>query len=329
MHQPLNSRALFFPLLTLPLQQPIVPILSKYMICTFEGYSDTVFLRKFYCGDVYRAVSIGDARPCILYRIDLETIDDEALENVSRDYRFCSQLSCPFIRRYTRILEEKSTVILESEDCANGTLEQLLADQRNGLAQMPITENLIWEIAAQLLKALEYLHHPEPSDQSAPEAESVHSPIVHHNINPSCIYFDSSGNVKLGGFEHAKTGPSFTRGFLAIGSSYHMAPEMAQGEQGATYTTKIDIWSLGCVLLEVATMKLPPFDPREIMGTPQVFIKDFSFQLSRFIHRCLIFDPVIRPSAKDLLTNCEIKIALERLVNSASRSQQKVDALNN
>lgn len=298
------------------------------MICVFKDYEDAVFLRKIYCGDVYRAVCITDSRPCMLYKVDINAIDDEALENISRDYRFCSQLNCPFIRKYTRIIEEESTVILESEDYANGTLEQLLADQRNGLAQMPITENLIWEIAAQLLKALEYLHHPEPEDHDAP-ADSARSPIVHHNITPACIFFDSSGNVKLGGFDHAKAGSSFERGFLAIGSSYHMAPEMAQGEQGTLYSTKIDIWSLGCVLLELATMRLPPFDPREIMGTPQLFIKDFSFQLGRFIHKCLIFDPNIRPSAKDLLTNCEIKIALERLVNSASRSQQKVDTLDN
>lgn len=220
-------------------------------------------------------------------------------------------------------------MILESEYCANGTLEHLLGDQRNGLAQMPITENLIWEIAAQLLKALEYLHHPESRDQSSVDEDTVHYPIVHHNISPTCIYFDSSGDVKLGGFEYAKAGLSFTRGLLAIGSSYHMAPEMAQGEPGSSYSTKIDIWSLGCVLLEIATMKLPPFDPQEVMGTPQIFVKDFSFQLTRFIHKCLIFDPNIRPSAKDLLTNCEIKIALERLVNSCGRSQQKVDAQNN
>lgn len=299
------------------------------MIRSLKSHNDIVFLRKIYCGDVYKAVRASDAIPCILYLIDLDTIDDEALENISRDYRFCSQLNCLFIRKYMHIIEEKSTVILESEDCVNGTLEHLLGEQRNGLAQMPITENLIWEIAAQLLKALEYLHHPESREKGNVDEDAVHYPIVHHNISPTCIYFDSLGNVKLGGFEYAKTGLSFIRGFLAIGSSYHMAPEMAQGEQGMTYTTKIDIWSLGCVLLEIATLKLPPFDPREIMSTPQIFVKDFSFQLGRFIHKCLIFDPNIRPSAKDLLTNCEIKIALERLVNSSSRSKQKTDISNN
>jgi serine/threonine protein kinase len=48
------------------------------------------------------------------------------------------------------------------------------------------------------------------------------------------------------------------------GTSYWMAPEIvATGSEG--YDSKVDIWSLGCVVLEMWTAKRPWADEREIM----------------------------------------------------------------
>ena len=74
---------------------------------------------------------------------------------------------------------------------------------------------------------------------------------------------DLNGGVKLADFGASKRLVdmlSFNEGFKTVtGSPYWMAPEVIQGSStGGTYGRKADIWSLGAVVIEMATGK-PPF----------------------------------------------------------------------
>ncbi|MCB0033226.1 MAG: serine/threonine protein kinase, partial [Anaerolineales bacterium] len=80
--------------------------------------------------------------------------------------------------------------------------------------------------------------------------------MVHRDIKPANIMFNSQGQVVLGDFglvRIASDSHISVAGTIA-GTPYYMSPEQARGESGDTRT---DIYSLGVVLFELATMRLP------------------------------------------------------------------------
>ena len=74
-----------------------------------------------------------------------------------------------------------------------------------------------------------------------------------------------------------------------------------------TYSSKCDIWSLGCVIYELASLK-PPFLAKNMAELSQKVIKGvypdipkhFSSSLKKIIALCLNTNPSSRPSAYDL-----------------------------
>ena len=47
-----------------------------------------------------------------------------------------------------------------------------------------------------------------------------------------------------------------------VGTPYYLAPEACQSNP---YTTKSDIWALGCVIFELCSLK-PPFNADNLLG---------------------------------------------------------------
>lgn len=91
------------------------------------------------------------------------------------------------------------------------------------------------------------------------------------------------------------------------GSPYWMAPEVVMNTGG--YSLAVDIWSLGCTILEMATSK-PPWSQYE--GVAAIFkignskdIPEIPDHLSNdaksFIRLCLQREPSLRPTATQLL----------------------------
>ena len=129
----------------------------------------------------------------------------------------------------------------------------------------------------------------------------------HRDVKASNILLDKDGSCRLGDYgvssiikeEGNKT---------YVGSLCWMAPEIALNLE---YTYKIDIWSLGITAIEIANGK-PPYNNL----SPIEFIEEaksnrvptlnednfkFSTEFKNFVSNCLIKDPKLRPSAKELL----------------------------
>jgi ankyrin repeat protein len=96
---------------------------------------------------------------------------------------------------------------------------------------------------------------------------------------------------------------------LARGTTGYRAPELCREE--ATFTTKVDIWALGCILYEVAVGKKvfpSDFDTREYaaakrmlpISLPSSIDEDVQSPLSNLIREMLRINPKDRPSAEEL-----------------------------
>ncbi|KAF5329607.1 hypothetical protein D9619_009406 [Psilocybe cf. subviscida] len=102
--------------------------------------------------------------------------------------------------------------------------------------------NVVCLVAHSVLEGLTYLY-------------DVHR-IIHRDIKPSNILLNSEGDIKLCDFGvSGELINSIANTF--VGTSIYMSPERIQG---AEYTVKSDVWSLGIALIELATGRFPFYD---------------------------------------------------------------------
>lgn len=96
------------------------------------------------------------------------------------------------------------------------------------------------------------------------------------------------------------------------GTPYYASPEVWKDE---AYDWRSDIWSLGCVLYEMTTLK-PPFRAANMEGLykkvlkgvyPRINQKTYSEDLSAVIKSLLQLKPDLRPSCQEILEMQEVK----------------------
>lgn len=141
---------------------------------------------------------------------------------------------------------------------------------------------------------------------------SLHSMnIFHRDIKPANILLSkNSSEAKLADMNVSiicKTGLARTQ----TGTPYYTSPEVWMERP---YDGKSDVWSLGCVLYEMAAQS-PPFTAKDIASLKRRITENdfqripsiYSDELESFIRMCLTKDQWKRPSAKDLLQLSIIK----------------------
>ncbi len=106
----------------------------------------------------------------------------------------------------------------------------------------PLSADEIDRYFTQLADALDYAHAMG---------------IVHRDLKPSNVLLDTRGNLFLTDFGIAKLlegSPEFTNTGALIGTPAYMSPEQAQGQR---VDLRTDIYSLGIVLYEMVTGRVP------------------------------------------------------------------------
>jgi serine/threonine protein kinase len=172
--------------------------------------------------------------------------DDFRLRRFQSEARAASALNHPNILTIHEVGENDGVYFIATEFIDGQTIRELI---RN--TQLPLEE--ILEIAEQVASALSVAHA---------------AGIVHRDIKPENIMRRRDGLVKMLDFGIAKllepetpNRPNHTVGFrtlteagLVMGTANYMSPEQARGLQ---VDERADIWSLGVVLYEMLTGRLP------------------------------------------------------------------------
>ena len=195
--------------------------------------------------------------------------------------------------------KKKLTINILLEYVPGGSVRNLL--DRFG----PLDEKIIKIYVKQILEGLKYLHSKE---------------IVHRNLKCSNILVDNDATVKLSDFDSSKrifstdkkgesTKESVSRvEFSDSISPYWLAPEVVLN---AGYNKAADVWSIGCIMLEMRTGTLPwseaGTDSINVLNTiatasggPIIQPGIFNSLALAFIKRCFCRDPVKRPTVGEL-----------------------------
>lgn len=193
------------------------------------------------------------------------------------------------VRYYqTDMADDMKSIDVLLEFVPGGSLRDIL--ERYG----PLELDVIRNYGKQLVHGLNYLHQNK---------------IVHRDLKSANIMIASDGILKVGDFGSSRKFEE-NDGFLCKslrGSPYWMAPEVVAREG---YTFSADVWSLGCVLIEMATGR-PPWSnySNETPKVLQLILKADSYpdipknnpQLKLIIEKCLNRNQASRPSTTELL----------------------------
>ncbi|KAL6551936.1 hypothetical protein OROGR_008090 [Orobanche gracilis] len=240
-------------------------------------------------GHVYLGFNSENGQMCAIKEVKVVSDDQsskESLKQLNQEIALLSRLSHANIVQYygSDLNEERLSVYLEY--VSGGSIHKLL--QEYG----PFGEPVIQNYTRQILSGLAYLHGRS---------------TVHRDIKGANILVDPNGEVKLADFGMAKHITSCSSMLSFKGSPYWMAPEVVMNTNG--YSLPVDLWSLGCTILEMATSK-PPWSQYE--GVAAIFkignsrdtpeIPDhLSANAKNFIRLCLQREPSTRPTASQLL----------------------------
>ncbi|GAB4826341.1 hypothetical protein Ancab_009207 [Ancistrocladus abbreviatus] len=248
-------------------------------------------------GHVYVGFNSETGEMCAIKEVTLFSDDAKSKESarqLGQEIALLSRLRHPNIVQYygSETVDDKVYIYLEY--VSGGSIYKILQEYGK------LGELAIRSYTQQILSGLAYLHAKN---------------TVHRDIKGANILVDPNGRVKLVDFGMAKhiTGQSCPLSFK--GSPYWMAPEVIKNLNGANLA--VDIWSLGCTVLEMATTK-PPWSQYE--WVPAMFKIGNSKELpaipdhlskegKEFVMLCLQRNPQNRPTAAQLLEHPFLKNA--------------------
>ena len=117
---------------------------------------------------------------------------------------------------------------------------------QNVKSRTRIKEPEIWKALVEITRGLKSLHDKK---------------ILHRDLKAANIFISQDNTYKLGDLNVSKVlkkGLAYTQ----TGTPYYASPEVWQDQP---YDMKSDIWSLGCVLYEMAALE-PPFKASDLQS---------------------------------------------------------------
>ena len=240
---------------------------------------------------VYKVMRIVDKKIYALKKVKLLNLSDKEKENALNEVRILASVKSNFVVSYKEAFfdEKDRTLCIVMEFADNGDLYQKITEHKK--RSLFFEESTIWRIFIQLVKGLKALHDLN---------------ILHRDLKSANVFLYSNGEAKIGDLNVSKV----TRGGLGTtqtGTPYYASPEVWSD---FPYDNKSDIWSLGCVLYEMITLR-PPFRANNMEGLykkvtkgqyskiPDIFSNDL-YQMVQFL---LQVNPKLRPNCDQILNH--------------------------
>ncbi|XP_050743071.1 serine/threonine-protein kinase 10 isoform X1 [Drosophila biarmipes] len=242
-------------------------------------------------GKVYKAQHKEHKRYAAAKMCQLE--DEENLSDHMVEIDILSEIKHPnVVELYEAFsLDDKLWMLIEY--CDGGALDSIMVE-----LEKPLTEPQIAYVCKHMTEGLTFLHRNK---------------VIHRDLKAGNVLLTMEGGVKLADFGvSAKNKHTMQKHDTFIGTPYWMAPELVLCEtfRDNPYDHKVDIWSLGITLIELAQME----PPNSEMSPMRVLLKiqkseppkleqpsRWSKEFNDFLKKSLVKDPQVRPTTDVLM----------------------------
>jgi len=170
----------------------------------------------------------------------------------------------------------------------NGDLFQQIQYCQKHQQFMP--EKDVWRILIQVVRGLKALHDLR---------------IMHRDLKSANVFLYKDGTAKLGDMNVSKVANKRGLNYTQTGTPYYASPEVWRDEP---YDVKSDIWSLGCVVYEMVSLR-PPFTADDMQGLFKKvnkghfarIPKQYSNEMWQLVKSLLQVNPQSRPNCEQMM----------------------------
>ncbi|XP_026165377.1 mitogen-activated protein kinase kinase kinase 4 isoform X2 [Mastacembelus armatus] len=252
-------------------------------------------------GKVYTCINVDTGELMAMKEIRFQPNDHKTIKETADELKIFEGIKHPNLVRYFGVELHREEMYIFMEYCDEGTLEEV--------SRLGLQEHVIRLYSKQITTAINVLHE--------------HG-IVHRDIKGANIFLTSSGLIKLGDFgcsvklrNNTHTMPGEVNSTL--GTAAYMAPEVITRAKGEGHGRAADIWSLGCVLIEMVTGKRPWHEYEHNfqimykvgMGHKPPIPEKLSTEGKDFLGHCLESEPKCRWTASMLLDHPFVKVCTD------------------
>jgi len=240
---------------------------------------------------------------CVLKEIDISRMPEKRRSEAVNEVKVLSRLRHPFIINYRESYVDNGLLCIVTDYAEKGDLYHVIHRQKE-LGKL-FVESLVMQWFMQIALALKHIHDRR---------------ILHRDLKTQNIFVSGPGLgcMKVGDFGIARV-LQHTQDCArtAIGTPFYLSPEICQEKP---YSFKSDIWSLGCVLYEMATLR-HAFDAdsmrglvlKILRGVPPQVPSHFSLELRSLVSDMLTKDPIHRPTIDQVLRRPAVRAQMERV----------------
>ena len=253
-------------------------------------------------GKVYLALHAITGELMAVKRVEMPSDSGTQLDHkkrgmvdaLKREIGLLRELQHPNIVQYLGSSSDQQYLNIFLEYVPGGSVAAMLTSYG------PLREPLIRNFVRQILTGLAYLHGRD---------------IIHRDIKGANVLVDNKGGIKISDFGISKrveassllnSGAGHSHRPSLQGSVFWMAPEVVKQ---TSYTRKADIWSLGCLVVEMFTGNHPYPDCSQLQAIFKIgnskasptLPEDASDEAKAFLQQTFEIDHTKRPSADELL----------------------------
>ncbi|XP_007495450.2 serine/threonine-protein kinase Nek3 isoform X3 [Monodelphis domestica] len=158
------------------------------------------------------------------------------VKNSRKEAILLAKMRHPNIVAFKESFEADGHLYIVMEYCDEGDLMQRIKNQKGKL----FPEDMILHWFTQMCLGVNHIHKKR---------------VLHRDIKSKNVFLTQNGNIKLGDFGSARLlSKPMAYACTYVGTPYYVPPEIWEN---MPYNNKSDIWSLGCILYELCTLKHP------------------------------------------------------------------------
>ena len=255
-----------------------------------DNYKQIKLIGKGSYGSVFQVQKISNQKIYALKKIKSPQFNDKyEITNLVNELKILCFHECDYLLKCCDIFYKNKYIHIVTNYAKYSDLSVYLDKFKKN--NKKLLEKNIWLIFIKTCYGIQYLHDNN---------------IIHRDLKPANILLDENNSILISDFgisKIIKNQPFFK---TVIGTPYYISPEMYNNIK---YDNKIDIWALGCILFEMATLSVP-FHGNNIKSLKKNIIKGhfnddklnyYSPDIKHMISLMLNKNYYSRPSIHDII----------------------------